>query len=96
LVLEICGHPLRAGDKVTFRLNNGAPVNKTIGVADEVTAIPLPGPGTFQLTIAIEEPASPQSLGQSGDRRILGYWLTWLRIAPARAPAQAASPAMSD
>ena len=96
LVLQICGHPLRAGDEVTFTLNGGPPVAKAIGGADEVIAIALQGTGTFHLTIAIKEPASPQSLGQSGDRRVLGYWLTWLRIAPALAPAQTASPVMSD
>jgi GT2 family glycosyltransferase len=92
LVLEICGHPLRAGDTVTFTLNDGAPVAKTIGGADEVTAIALAGPGIFHLTITIKEPASPQSLGQSSDRRVLGFWLNWLRVAPA----QTASPAISD
>jgi GT2 family glycosyltransferase len=96
LLLEICGHPLRAGDKVTFTLNDDTPVTKTIGGADEVTAIALPGPGTFRLTIAIKDPTSPQSLGRSSDARILGYRLTWLRVAPALAPAQTASPAMSD
>ncbi|HEX2476041.1 MAG TPA: glycosyltransferase family 2 protein [Lacipirellulaceae bacterium] len=89
LVLEVCGHTLRAGDKVTFTLNGGAPITKAIGGADEVTAIALPGPGTFHLTIGIEKPASPQSLGLSGDRRVVGYWLSWLRIAPVLAPAKA-------
>jgi hypothetical protein len=88
LVLEICGHPLRAGDLVTFTLNDATPVAKTIGAADEVTQIPLPGPGTFHLSIAIENPASPQSLGRSDDRRVLGYRLTWLRVG--LAPVQAA------
>jgi glycosyltransferase involved in cell wall biosynthesis len=96
LVLQICGHPSRAGDKVTFTLNDGPAVAKTIGGADEVTIVALQGTGTFHLTIAIEEPVSPQSLGQSGDPRVLGYWLTWLRIAPALTPAQTKSAAISN
>ena len=80
LQLELCGHPFRPDDCVTFTLNDGEPLAKTIGGADEVTEIALPGPGTFHLSIAIEEPTSPQRLGQSDDRRVLGYWLSSLRL----------------
>ena len=80
LQLELSGHPFRPGDRVTFMLNDSEPFAKTIGGADEVTEIAVPGPGTFHLSIAIEDPTSPQRLGQSDDRRVLGYWLSSLQL----------------
>ena len=96
LMLELFGHPLRPGDTIVFTLNAGTPFTRTLGGADELTAIPLPGSGTYHLTIAVDKPMSPKNLGWSDDLRILGYWLAWLRIAPAPAPVEKASPALSD
>jgi hypothetical protein len=95
LVLELCGHVLHAGEKVTFTLNGGSPLTRTIGGADEVTTMQLPGPGRYCLTIAVETPIRPQSVGRSEDRRILGYCLAWLRLTSAPAKAEIPSPALS-
>jgi hypothetical protein len=86
LTLQICGRTLRSGDKVRFRVNSGPEIIEISEGRDKVTIIPLPGKGTFHLTVSVDKPTSPQNMGQSGDSRILGYWMSWLRIAPAVAP----------
>ena len=80
LQLQICGHPLRLGDEVIFTLSDGTAVNKTVETINETTVIPLPGPGAVHLSITIKDPTSPLELKRSNDRRVLGYWLTGLRI----------------
>jgi glycosyl transferase family 2 len=78
LILELCGHPFRVGSTVVFTLNR-VPLTPGLG-ADEVTTITLPGPGIYALTISIDKPTSPKSLGLSDDPRLLGYLLTSLRL----------------
>ena len=96
LVLEICGHPLRMGDNVTFTLGDSPQVTKAIRGADEVTTIPVSASSAFQVTITVKDPSSPRSLGMSGDSRILGYWLTWLRVVGVSASLQGSNPEMPD
>jgi hypothetical protein len=88
LTLQIFGHTLRGGDRVRFRLNGASEIIETSEGRDKVTIIPLSGKGAFHLTVSVDNPTSPQNLGQSGDSRVLGYWMSWLRIAPATTPRQ--------
>jgi glycosyltransferase involved in cell wall biosynthesis len=88
LVLELSGHPLRLGDDVEFRLNTGASITKKILSLNEVTRVPLPGPGSFHLTISVENPTSPKKTGAGSDERILGYCLNSLRLTAAPASAE--------
>lgn len=81
-VLELCGHALRQDETVTFRLNPGGETKRTATGSDEVTMLQLPGPGSFHLSISVNEPASQQSLGVGPDDRVVGYWIGWLRLAP--------------
>ncbi|MEP0314862.1 glycosyltransferase family 2 protein [Hyphomonas sp.] len=82
--LEISGYPMRDGDEVTFRLNDGAPVVMALRRADRVIAIDLPAGESFRLRISVDRPTSPLALGRSMDGRILGYWLEWLRVSTSR------------
>jgi glycosyltransferase involved in cell wall biosynthesis len=84
VVLELCGHALRNDETVTFRLSPGNEVEKAAARNDEVTVLQLPGPGSFHLSVSVTDPASPQSLGMGPDNRVVGYWLGWLRLAPAK------------
>lgn len=84
LSLEVCGHPLRAGDSVTFKLD-GVSATEVLGDVDTVVSLHLKRRGSFRLTIAVDKPTSPHKLGNSMDTRILGYWLAWLRLSSSEA-----------
>jgi hypothetical protein len=94
LVLELSGHPLRLGDDVEFRLSAGASITKKILSLNEVTSVPLPGPGSFHLTISLENPTSPKKMGAGSDERILGYCLSSMRLTAV--PASAENPSAED
>ena len=81
-VLEICGYPLRDGDAVTFQINGEAPVTKDVSWANQIATINLPDAGAYRLTLSVEAPTSPFRLGDSNDRRILGFRLGWVRLTP--------------
>jgi hypothetical protein len=83
LVLELCGHALRTDETVTFRLDPGDEVKTAATRSDGVTVLPLPGPGSFHLSVSVKDPVSPQSLGMGPDNRVLGFRIGWLRLAPA-------------
>jgi len=78
-VLQICGHPLRAGDKVEFKLNSLS-IKRTLKGGDAVVSMELPAQQIFRLTITVKAPTSPMKLGISKDNRVLGYWLSWLQV----------------
>lgn len=82
MTLELYGHTLNAEDVVVFKLDGSPSLTRKFGSTDELTAISIPGPGTHQLTITVSNPASPESLGLSEDKRLLGYRLRWFRITP--------------
>jgi glycosyltransferase involved in cell wall biosynthesis len=85
LALQLCGHALQPQGTVTFSLSPGGEVKRVATRIDEVTALPLPGPGSFHLRVSVQTPASPRDLGTGPDSRVLGYWISWLRLATAGA-----------
>jgi hypothetical protein len=85
-VIELSGWPLRAPSDVTFALNGVTALTHHYDAPDTVFRLPLRGPGSFWLTIAVEQAASPQSLGVSDDPRTLGFWLQRMRLVASPAP----------
>jgi hypothetical protein len=82
-VLELAGLPLRWPAKVSFALNGVPTLAHPYAAPDTVVRLPVRGPGSFWLTIAVEQAVSPASLGNSPDTRVLGFWLKWMRLVAA-------------
>ncbi len=80
---------LELGIDRVYGPNRGRPV--TVRVGEQTRTFDVGGPGKVELTfdparpvdsieIVIPEPTSPQSLGESSDRRALGIGLAYIRI----------------
>jgi hypothetical protein len=82
-VLEFSGLPVRWPSDVTIALNGRPALEHHYAAPDTVVRLPLHGPGSFWLTITVEQTASPASIGISDDTRTLGFWLQWMRLVPA-------------
>jgi hypothetical protein len=82
-VLEFSGLPICWPSDVTIALNGAPALTHHYAAPDTVVRVPLRGPGSFWLTITVEQTASPASMGISEDARTLGFWLQWMRLVAA-------------
>ncbi len=78
--LELSGHPFRAGDTVEFSVNNKHVFAKPFPAGEDTVSIPIVSSGVNLLTITVEDPTSPNKLGQSTDNRTLAFWLTSMKM----------------
>jgi len=83
LVLELAGRPLRLPDDVTFELSGRPVLTTKVESKDTVVRLPIMGRGSFWLTITIRSPTTPHDLTGAEDARVLGFWLSWLRVTSA-------------
>jgi GT2 family glycosyltransferase len=83
LVLELAGLPLRWPCEVTFALNGESALTHRYEAPDTVVRLPLRAGGSYWLTIAVDDIATPVSLGASPDTRAVGFWLQWIRLVAA-------------
>ena len=80
LLILVAGSRCRVSHRVTFALNGRPVLSQTFDQAETLVRLPIPGSGSFWLTITVEAPTSPAALGNSTDARTLGFWLSRLRI----------------
>jgi GT2 family glycosyltransferase len=81
--LELSGMPLRWPGSVVFALNGQPALTHHYDAPETVVRLPLRKTGSFWLIVTVEEAASPASLGNSPDTRVLGFQLRWIRLVAA-------------
>jgi len=78
--LELSGHPYRTGDTVEFLINNEIMITMPFTRGEEVVLIAVESSCVNLLTIKVNNPTSPNKLGQSEDYRTLAFWLTSMKM----------------
>jgi hypothetical protein len=81
-LLELTGGPVRVPGEVTFRVDGQPAVRHMFTHRDETARVALGDGGERDviLSIAVDQTASPKSLGISDDVRPLGFGLSGLRL----------------
>ena len=80
LRLAFRGHPLEIGAEVTFRASSGSTLTKKIDGRDELVLLPVAGSGGLSVSISVNSARTPSELGINQDRRVLGYWLSSVKL----------------